>query len=181
MTGAAPHIHRPKVEVFDTVACTNTDPKGEVRAVEEYRREPFGLYVSRPLVGRTNITYLESWLLPGLGIRVTDWWFAPGHERDQDFYIDIASVEVDDSGGGLGRWRTVDHYLDLVLRIGRDIEVLDTDELAAAVAAGYLDVPTAQRTMDTAFTVVAGIAAHGLDLAAWLLATAGITLTWQRH
>ncbi|MGH3493109.1 MAG: DUF402 domain-containing protein, partial [Sciscionella sp.] len=37
-------IHPPKVELFDIEAKTNTDPKGIVRAVREYRVTPHGLY-----------------------------------------------------------------------------------------------------------------------------------------
>jgi len=86
-------LHPPKVEYFDVPAMTNTDPKGFVREVEEYRVEPFGLYMARPVVGRAKVAYLESWLLPELGLRISDWHFQPGHERDQDFYLDIARIE----------------------------------------------------------------------------------------
>ncbi|MBO0841411.1 MAG: DUF402 domain-containing protein, partial [Sciscionella sp.] len=132
-------VHPPKVERFDVDAMTNTDPKGFVRAVDEYRVESFGLYVARPMVGHPTMRYLESWLLPELNLRVTDFWFRAGHERDQDFYLDVATIDTDtdtDTGGAAKRhWRSVDHYLDLVLRTGRDLDVLDTDELLAALTA----------------------------------------------
>ena len=88
-TETAPHIHPPKVELFDLEAMTNTDPKGVVRAVREYRVEPFGLYVARDVIGHPSIRALESWLLPEMGLRITDWFYPPGHEWDDQFYVDV--------------------------------------------------------------------------------------------
>ena len=62
------HIHAPKHEKFDLVARTNTDPKGIVRAVDVYTVTPWGLYMARPTPGRAQFHYLESWLLPSLGL-----------------------------------------------------------------------------------------------------------------
>lgn len=77
-------------------------------------------------------------------------------------------------------WRTEDHYLDLVVRTGRGVEVVDTDELLAAVAAGLLDAATAQRALETAFRAVDGLARYGYRLDRWL-ATRGAYPTWARH
>lgn len=167
--------HPPKVETFDLAARTNTDPKGIVRDVEEYRRTPFGLYLARPTPGRAQFHYLESWLLPALGLRVTDFWFNPGHERDQDFYLDVVSVEA-----GADRWTAKDLYLDLVLRTGKDVAVLDADELVAAVAAGLLTRREAGRAIDTAVGTVDALARHGYDLLRWL-AGLDMDLTWRRR
>ncbi len=171
----ATRIHPPKIEIFDIDAATNTDPKGLVRRVDEYRVEPFGLYMAREVVGHPRIAYIESWLLPELGVRVTDFWHQPGEERDNDLYLDITDTVL------AGRvWHTVDHYLDIALWTGRRLEVLDTDELAAALLAGLIDVDTAQRAMLTTFHAVDRLAAHGYDLDAWLR-DVGIKLRWRRR
>jgi uncharacterized protein len=169
------HIHPPKVELFDVAAHTNTDPKGHVRVVEEYRVEPFGLYMAREVVGHPRIAYLESWLLPELGIRANDIWHHPHDEREWDTYIDIGDITVDHAG-----WHLVDLYLDIGLRSGEGLDVLDTDELADALLAGHLDAAAAGRAMATTFTAVDGIASNGYDLTAWL-ATLGVPLTWRRR
>ena len=169
------HIHPPKIETFDVDAATNTDPKGFVRRVDEYREEPFGLYMARPVVEHPQIVYLESWLLPELGVRVNDFWHHQEDERGNDLYLDIADTEVT---GGV--WRTVDRYLDIALWTGRKLEVLDADELAAALLAGLIDQDTAQRALRTAFGTVDGLAAHGYHLDAWLRGR-GIGLTWKRR
>src|SRR5258708_30129436 len=82
-------IHPPKHETFDLVARTNTDPKGIVRAVDVYTVKPWGLYMARPTPGRQQFHYLESWLLPSLGLRATVFRFNPGHEQNHDYYLDV--------------------------------------------------------------------------------------------
>jgi predicted RNA-binding protein associated with RNAse of E/G family len=171
-------MHPPKVETFDVHACTNTDPKGFVRPVDEYRTEEFGLYLDRAMPDHPRFARLESWLLPALGIRVTDWWFRPGQERDQDFYLDI--VDIDRSGPDGSVWRTVDHYLDVVVRTGRSSTVVDLDEFVTAVASGLLSRAEAERALANSYRALTGLGAHGHDVNAWLTSL-GIQLTWRRH
>ena len=165
-------IHPPKVETFDVAAGTNTDPKGFVRTVDLYREAPYGLYLSRGMPDHPTLTHLRSWLLPALGIRVTDFSWKPGEERVQDHYIDIVDVTHDGT-----TWWTEDHYVDLVVHTGEHTEVLDLDELAEAVAAGLLDPVRAERALTTSHRTLAGLAAHGHDLDVWL-ATHDVALSW---
>ncbi|OHV00483.1 DUF402 domain-containing protein [Mycobacterium talmoniae] len=166
-------MHPPKHETFDLVARTNTDPKGIVRAVDVYTVRPWGLYMARPTPGRAQFHYLESWLLPALGLRVSVFHFSPGHERDQDFYLDVG-----DYTPGPDRWRSMDHYLDLVVRTGRDTALTDVDELLEAHRLGLVSTATAELAVQRATTAVAGLAAHGHDLDRWLAST-GVVLTWR--
>lgn len=166
-------IHPPKHEIFDLVARTNTDPKGVVRAVDEFRLHPWGLYVARPTPGRLQFNYLESWLLPSLGLRASIFHFNPGYERAQDHYLDVATIRT-----GAERWYTEDHYLDLVVRTGRDTELVDLDELLEAHRHGLLSSDTAQQALESAITAVEGLAAHRHDLNAWLV-TLGMNLSWR--
>jgi predicted RNA-binding protein associated with RNAse of E/G family len=163
-------LHPPKVEVFDPAARVNIDPKGIVREVEEFREEPFGLYLARPTPGRAQFHYLESWLVPRLGLRFTDFWFSPGHERDQDFYLDVVGP----------RWIATDLYIDIVLKDKLSLTVIDTDELLEAHAAGLVTAEDAEYALKTTYAAVEGLAAHGYDLTAWL-STEDIALTWRRH
>ena len=166
-------IHPPKRETFDLVARTNTDPKGIIRAVEEYRLEPWGLYMARPAPGRAQFHYLESWLLPSMGLRATVFHFNPGHERDQDYYLDVSAITV-----GEGRWQTEDHYLDLAVKTGHRTDLLDIDELLAAHRQGLVSTEEAESALATAVSTVAALAAHGHDLGAWL-SEAGMELRWR--
>ncbi len=166
-------VHPPKQETFDLRTRTNTDPKGIVRDVEEFVVQPWGLYMARPAPGRAQFHYLETWLLPALNLRVTVFHFNPGHERDQDFYLDVGRYTVED-----GIWRSEDHYLDLVLRTGRDVTLTDVDELMAAVTEGLLDPVSAEQAVATAVATVDGLARHGYDLDRWLTVH-DVTLTWR--
>lgn len=166
-------MHPPKREIFDLDAMTNTDPKGIVRSVDEYRVEPWGLFMARPTPGRAQFHYLESWLLPALGLRANIFHFNPGYERDQDFYLDVG-----DFVPGPSQWLAVDHYLDLVVRCGRETELADVDELLEAHRAGLLSAASSELAIRRAATAIDGLAGHGHDLNAWLTAT-GMPLTWH--
>lgn len=166
-------IHPPKREVFDVRAGTNTDPKGIVRAVDVYMVQPWGLYMARPTPGRPQFHYLESWLLPELDLRASVFHFNPGYERDQDFYLDVGRYTA-----GADSWEAEDHYLDLVVRTGRDVGLTDVDELFAAVGAGLLSADTAERAIHTAVATVDALARHDYDLGQWLRGR-DMPLTWR--
>lgn len=172
--GAYPDvIHPPKHETFDLDARTNTDPKGIVRAVDEYIVRPWGLYLARPTPGRAQFHYLESWLLPSLGLRATVFHFNPGHERDHDYYLDVGEYTP-----GPVVWRSEDHYLDLEVRTGRDAALADVDELLEAVRYGLLTPEVGEQAVRRAVAAVDGLSRHGYDLQRWLDAE-GMDLTWR--
>ncbi len=164
-------MHSPKVERFDVAAGTNTDPKGVVRPVERFALQPWGLYLTRS-ADHARFHHLESWMLPSLGLRITVFHFTAGHERDQDRYVDLGEYTHD---GDV--WRSEDHYLDLVVRTGRDTELLDTDELLDAVGQGLLPATTAELAVRRMTAAVDGIASHGHDLDAWLVSL-GMPVSW---
>lgn len=166
-------IHPPKRETFDVGAGTNIDPKGIVRVVDTYTAHPWGLYMARPTPGRAQFHYLESWLLPSLGLRASIFHFSPGHERDQDFYLDVGSITVDGQV-----WRMEDHYLDLVVRTGSGVELIDVDELFEAVHGDLLTASAAEQAVLTAATAIDGLARHDYDLGRWL-GGLEMALTWR--
>ena len=159
----ADRIHPPKRETFDLVARTNTDPKGFVRAVDVYTVKPWGLYMARPTPGRVQFKYLESWLLPSLGLRVNVFRFNPGYEREQDYYLDVGEFTP-----GETVWRAEDHYLDLVTHDGECTELLDVDELLDAHRHGLVSSLIAERTIQRAVHAIEGLSENGHDLRRWL-------------
>ncbi|NUS45567.1 MAG: DUF402 domain-containing protein [Mycobacteriaceae bacterium] len=167
------HVHRPKIEYFNLAELTNTDPKGFVRPVEKYRTTDWGLYMARTS-DHVQFHYIESWLIPTLGIRASVFHYHPLHDRDQDYYLDIG--EFDRVGPKL--WKSVDHYLDIVVRHGRSAELIDVDELFAAHAAGLIDLPEAQQAVAHATAAVDGLARHNYRLDDWL-DSLGMPVTWQ--
>ncbi|MGX9673011.1 DUF402 domain-containing protein [Mycobacterium sp. HM-7] len=166
-------MHPPKHETFDLAARTNTDPKGIVRAVDVYRVEPWGLYMARPTPGRPQFHYLESWLLPTIGLRASIFHFNPGHERDQDFYLDVGRFTT-----GERSWTSEDHYLDLVVRSGKSVELEDVDELLDAVRHHLLSTDDGKRAITRATAAIEGLAQHNYQLGNWL-ASLGMSLTWR--
>jgi hypothetical protein len=166
-------MHAPKILTFDVPRGVSVDNKGFAREVRHYRVAPFGLYMSRPMVDRAQAHWMRSWLLPELGLAVTDFSWNPGHERDQDFYLDVCEIRRDGD-----RWRLTDLYLDIVLRTGRGATVIDVDEFVAAVGTGLLDARLAEHALQASYTAVDGLAAHGHDLDRWLEGF-GIALTWE--
>ncbi|OBK92701.1 hypothetical protein A5645_23295 [Mycobacterium asiaticum] len=145
-----------------------------MRAVDEYVLQPWGLYLARPTPGRAQFHYLESWLLPSLGLRATIFHFNPGHERDHDHYLDIGEYTP-----GPTVWRSEDHYLDIEVRTGRNAELADVDELFTAVRQGLLAPDVAELAVRRAVAAIDGLARNGYDLSRWL-GSHDIQLTWRR-
>jgi uncharacterized protein len=166
-------IHAPKHETFDLATRTNTDPKGIVRAVDVYTVQPWGLYMARPTPGRAQFHYMESWLLPSLGLRATVFHFKPGYEQDYDYYLDVGEYIP-----GPNMWRSEDHYLDLEVRTGRGVELTDVDELLDAVRLGLVKPDVAEQAISQAVDAIDGLSRHDYDLQRWL-ADNGMTLTWR--
>lgn len=144
-----------------------------MRAVDEYAVHPWGLYLARPTPGREQFHYLESWLLPSLGLRATVFHFNPGHERNHDFYLDIGEYTP-----GRTVWRSEDHYLDIEVRTGGGADLADVDELLDAVHQGLLSQDVAELAIRRAVTAIDGLARNGYDLTAWLTGK-GMTLGWH--
>ncbi len=152
---------------------TNTDPKGIVRAVDEYAVHPWGLYLARPTPGRAQFHYLESWLLPSLGLRATVFHFNPGHERDFDYYLDVGEYTA-----GPAKWHSEDHYIDIEVRTGQGAKLADVDELLGAFHHGLLTPEAAEQAVHRAVSAIDGLAHHDYDLVRWL-ASKGMALTWR--
>lgn len=167
----AADLHPVKQETFDTASKINTDPKGYLREVDTFRVTDFGLYMARG-ANHPEFGYLESWLLPELGLRANIFHYREGEERAQDFYFDVADIETDGEV-----WRTRDLYVDLVSLTGNPIDVQDIDELAAATSAGFISAEEAEKAIDVTLNAVEGITRHGDDAMEWLR-TLGIELTW---
>ena len=144
-----------------------------MRAVDEYVAHPWGLYIARPAPGRAQFHYLESWLLPSLGLRATVFQFNTGHERDHDHYLDVGEFTP-----GPQVWHSEDHSLDIEVRTAMGADLADIDELLDAVRHGLLTPDVAERAVRHAVEAVDGLARNGYDLARWLAGN-GMQLTWR--
>jgi hypothetical protein len=141
--------------------------------VDEYTVTPWGLYMARPTPGRAQFHYLESWLLPSLGLRASIFHFNPGYELDQDYYLDVGRYAA-----GPCVWHAEDHYLDIVVRTGTSAELHDVDELLTAVRHGLLTPEVGEEAVRSALDAVEGLSRNGYDLHRWLAGN-GLDLTWR--
>ena len=98
--------------------------------------------------------------------------------RNTTSYIKPERISDIELGGRC--WRTEDHYLDLIVRTGCGVDVLDTDELLDAVLAGLPVAATAQSALATTYRTLDGLARHGYRLDGWL-STVGVSPTWSRR
>ena len=144
-----------------------------MRAVDVYTVKPWGLYIARPTPGRAQFHYLESWLLPSFGLRASVFHFNRGYERDLDYYLDVGRYSP-----GPSVWQSEDHYLDLVVRTGKGVELDDVDELLTAVRHGLLTPEIGEQAVRSALDAVEGLSRHGYDLHRWLSGN-GLVLTWR--
>lgn len=167
-------LHPVKQETFDTSSNTNVDPKGFPREVDTFTVTDFGLYMARG-ANHPRFGYIESWLLPELSLRANIFHFREGVDARQDFYFDVADIDVDGTV-----WHTRDLYVDLVSLTGSPINVLDIDELAAATSAGLISADDAEKAIDVTLTAVEGITRHHDDAMEWLR-TLGVELTWAQE
>ena len=88
------NLHPVKQETFDMTSNTNTDPKGYLREVDTFKVTDFGLYMARG-ANHPKFGYLESWLLPKLNLRANIFHFREGVEAEQDYYFDIAEIDIE--------------------------------------------------------------------------------------
>ncbi|AKE41730.1 Protein of uncharacterised function (DUF402) [Corynebacterium kutscheri] len=164
-------LHPIKQETFDTQELTNIDPKGFTRSVDSFKETDFGLYMARG-ANHPRFGYLESWLLPEVGLRANIFHFRDGVEIKQDIYFDVAEISHTD-----GIWTTRDLYVDLIWNDGQPIEVLDIDELAAATSEGFITAEDAERAIETTLSAVEGITRNNDNALEWLRSI-GIDLDW---
>ena len=168
------NLHPVKEETFNLKANTNIDPKGFLRRVDTYRETEFGLYMARG-ADHPNFGYLESWLLPELGLRANIFHYRDGVTEREDIYIDVVEISVENDV-----WTTRDLYVDLIWNNGNGVEVVDIDELAAATSAGLISAEDAERAIEVTLAAVEGIARHNDSPAQWLKSQ-GITIDWAKN
>ncbi|MGV0409237.1 DUF402 domain-containing protein [Corynebacterium resistens] len=181
-------LHPIKVETFDIAGQFNIDPKGNERHVDEYRLHDNALYMGRP-ADHPDFNYLESWLLPDHNLRISRFHFREGFKATQELYVDIALIDrrcknTVDNGNNRSPevWTTRDLYIDLVSHSDGRWDLLDLDELGAAIEEGYLRASEAAAALITTQSAIDGIGSLGFD--GWI-ESLGVEIDWpvweERH
>lgn len=180
---AACETHPPKVETFNLREMVNVDPKGFRREVDEYRLVGQDCLYMRRGMDHPKFGYLESFLLPLLGLRVSIYHFRPGVKAEHTRYVDIVAIDHSD----MDCWHATDLYLDILQAPAEDgnsassdsiaplpadaattILVEDVDELVAAHAQGLISDELTQFAIEAALSARASIAANGDCIDTWL-------------
>lgn len=167
-------LHPIKVETFDLEGRFNIDPKGNERPVESYALRDGALYMGRQ-ADHQDFDYLESWLLPAHNVRISRFHFREGFKPTQELYVDIALIHHENNADGGEVWTTRDLYVDLVSHTDGHWDLLDLDELGAAIEEGYLRASEVATALITTQSAVDGIASQGFD--GWVQSL-GVELNW---
>ncbi len=166
-------MHPVKTSIYDVAARTHTVEGGSY-SVDRYEEGDTWLYLARPFVGHPQITYMEAYLLPALGLQVNFWQHQPGSSYAwYDFYIDVMTFET-----GEALWTSRDLYLDVVVVEGQAAYIADTDEFLAAQTERLLTPEEAAYALTAAHTLLNGLAKCGYSLRAWLKNAAGLEVTF---
>jgi uncharacterized protein len=168
-------LHSPKIELFDLARRINVDNKGHMRPVDKYESHPFGLYMSRAVYDRLPAIWLESWIIPASGLRISKWTYTPDHAPSHDYYIDIVDVGIDDQ-----TWRVTDLYLDIELTNLHGARLLDIDEFVAAIRAGLLAPQLASDALRNSHKAVEELVENGYDLEEWAK-DRGYSIDWEAN
>ena len=176
MTVALPAGHPPvtphpvKTERHDTARRTHHTNTG-VRPVQLYREESHGLYVSRPFQQHPRIRHWQAHLLPLQHLVVCHYDFH--HQREHDFYFDVAVISAE-----RGLWTVRDLYLDVVLHEGRGAVIVDTDELLAGHAAGFITTAELHLAVEVAHATLGALSAADFRLSTWARSH-DLSLKWE--
>lgn len=164
--------HPVKTERHDTDAMTHHTNTG-LRHVHTYREHANGLFVARRFDRHPRIRHWQAHLIPALGVQLCRYDFYQA--REHDYYIDIATISR--PVGKAAVWEVRDHYLDVIVHEGATAELVDADELAAALAAGFISESEARRAYATADAVLDGLRVARYHVADWLKAE-GVRVDW---
>ena len=118
-----------------------------------------------------EVLTMRGQVLPDLGLQVVRFEYRKPKRTHAnfDYYVDV--VRVSEQGD---RWVVRDLYLDILVFEGKRAEIIDTDEYLAAVQENHLGAEEAAYALNTAHTLLNGLAKCGYSLRRWLKSAAGL-------
>ena len=118
---------------------------------------------------------MRGQVLPDLGLQVVQFEYREPKRphANFDYYVDV--VRVSEQGD---RWVVRDLYLDILVFEGKRAEIIDTDEYLAAVQENHLGAEEAAYALNTAHTLLNGLAQYGYSLRTWLKSAAGLEVAF---
>ena len=122
-----------------------------------------------------EVLTMRGQVLPDLGLQVVQFKYREPKRphANFDYYVDM--VRVSERGK---RWVVRDLYLDILVFEGKRAEIIDTDEYLAAVQENHLGAEEAAYALNTAHTLLNGLAQCGYSLRTWLKSAAGLEVAF---
>ena len=157
---------------------------------QRLRHKIEGIEISRLVhhnIGANELVYVAEYddhpeslamrgqVLPDLGLQVVRFEYRKPKRTHAnfDYYVDV--VRVSERGK---RWVVRDLYLDILVFEGKRAEIIDTDEYLAAVQENHLGAEEAAYALNTAHTLLNGLAQCGYSLRTWLKSAAGLEVAF---
>ncbi|WP_407538676.1 DUF402 domain-containing protein [Deinococcus radiomollis] len=165
-------MHTVRVHTLNLAANSIFLDGTHFRVLKQAELTSYGLHYANDVPDHPQLKHVETQLIPGLDLAVSQFFQHPGVEIPDHLYLDMASIEP-----GPEVWTVRDLYLDVIVHADGKPELVDSDEYAEAVLEGHLSADEQRRALLSAERVINGLFAHGNDLGAWL-ASLNIHLDW---
>lgn len=160
------------VDLVDTFTGERSYSPGTTRFLDSWRVEPWGLRMEHSTPDDPFYDFEVTWLLPGLGLRLTHQRTRSRHGRGGPSVLTAVRVQHD-----ARMWRTIDLLLGLEITGCSPARVIRTEEFAAAVAGGVLRPGDAELALRIVHRTLEEVSRNRHDLNAWL-ASRGIYEPW---
>lgn len=150
------------VDVIDVFSSERRHSSGAVHHLEVCRVEEWGLSLEGPTPEAPEHDAEITWLLPGLGVRLTRYRPRRRHSRPGPTLLTTARIERD------GRaWTTTDLLLGLEVPAHGPARIAHYDEFATAVSSGLIRLHEADYAFRTAHRTLEELSAYR-DINHWL-------------
>lgn len=160
------------VDVVDTSTAVRSYSSGTARRLRVCQVTRWGLYLECPTPEDPFSEAEITWLIPTLGLRLTQHRPRSRHARIEPSVLTAVAVHHD-----ARHWRTADLLLGLAVPGRTTARIVRCEDFAAAVAGRVLRPMDADYALRTVHRTLEEISRHGHNLNSWL-AYRGIFDTW---
>ncbi|MBA8825943.1 hypothetical protein FHX42_003309 [Saccharopolyspora lacisalsi] len=159
------------VEVVDVFSAQRHLPSGATQQLDDCHLEKWGLSLKCPTPQDPAHDSEITWLLPELGVRLTQYRPRSRHARREGSLVTAARIEPNTRS-----WTTTDLLLGLEIPEGGTTRVIHSEDFAAAVSGGAIRLSEADYALRTVLRTFDEIRLHR-DLNQWL-AHRGVFEPW---
>ncbi|MDR7300388.1 DUF402 domain-containing protein [Haloactinomyces albus] len=159
------------VDVVDVVSAQRYFPSGATQRLETCHLQQWGLSLECPTPDDPSHAGEITWLLPELGLRLTQYRPRSRHARRGSSLMTAARIEQD-----MRSWTVTDLFLGLEIAEHGTARVIRSEDFAAAVSGGSIRPSEADYALHTVLRTFDELRLHR-DLNQWL-AHRGVSDLW---